>query len=205
MSEVRIAAEPRVEFGKGAARRTRRAGKVPAVLYGHGTAPRHLSLPGHELMLALKGGANTLLRLDLDEGSELALPRAVVRDPIKGFLEHLDLLVVARGEKVTVGVPVTVTGQAAPDTLVDLQTPTLQVEAEATHIPAEFAVDVTGLGAGSAVTAGQVKMPAEVSVAGDPDLVVVQVLGTAASGGESAAETGAADALQQSAGDASES
>ena len=118
MSEVRIAAEPRTEFGKGAARRVRRAGKVPAVLYGHGDAPRHVSLPGHELMLALKSDANVLLTLQTEQGDQLALPRAVVRDPIKGFLEHLDLVAVRRGEKVTVDIPVHVVGDAAPETLV---------------------------------------------------------------------------------------
>ena len=135
MSEVRIAAEPRTEFGKGAARRTRRAGKVPAVLYGHGTDPRHISLPGHELMLALKS-ANVLLRLQgLDGGDELALPKDVQRDPLKGFLEHVDLIVVTRGEKVTVEVPVQLTGDIAPDGMLDQQMIQVSVEAEATHIP----------------------------------------------------------------------
>ena len=109
MSEVRIAAEPRTEFGKGPSRRIRRANKVPAVLYGHGDAPRHFSLPGHELMLALKHDANALLTLQTEDGDQLALPKAVVRDPIKGHLEHVDLVAVRKGEKVTVEVPVQLT------------------------------------------------------------------------------------------------
>jgi large subunit ribosomal protein L25 len=180
VSEVRIAAESRAEFGKGAARRTRRAGKVPAVLYGHGKAPRHVSLPGHELMLALKGGPNTLLRLDLGDDTELALPRAVVRDPIKGFLQHLDLLVVVSGEKVSVSIPVSVTGTAEAGTIVDLQLPSLPVEAEATHIPSSVEVSVDGLVAGSSISAGDVALPAGVTLTVDPDHVVVQVLSQSA-------------------------
>ncbi|HEU5044119.1 MAG TPA: 50S ribosomal protein L25, partial [Nocardioidaceae bacterium] len=111
MSESKIQAEPRTEFGKGAARRIRRADKVPAVLYGHGTPPVHITLPGHETMLALKhGGVNALLTIVVEGKSQLALPKQVQRDPIKGFLEHLDLIVVKRGEKVTVEVPVHVVG-----------------------------------------------------------------------------------------------
>ncbi len=176
MSEVRIAAEPRTEFGKGAARRVRRAGKVPAVLYGHGDAPRHVSLPGHELMLALKHDANVLLTLDTEQGDQLALPRAVVRDPIKGFLEHLDLIAVRKGEKVTVDVPVVLTGDAAPDVLVDQQSLTLTVEAEATHLPSELTVSIEGLTAGANVTAGDVSLPSGSVLAQDADAVVVQGL-----------------------------
>src|SRR5204863_1185374 len=128
VAQVRISAEPRTEFGKGAARRIRRADKVPAVIYGHGTDPRHISLPGHDLMLALKGGANTLLEIDLGGESELALPKQVTRDPIKGFYEHIDLLLVRRGEKVVVEVPVLVEGNAAPETIVDQQMTTIWVE-----------------------------------------------------------------------------
>ncbi len=114
MSEVRIAAEPRTEFGKGAARRVRRAHKVPVVLYGHGEDPRHYSLPGHELMLALKHDANVLLTLDTPDGEHLALPKVVVRHPIRGNVEHVDLVIVRRGEKVTVDVPIVVIGETGP-------------------------------------------------------------------------------------------
>ncbi|MGE5291788.1 MAG: 50S ribosomal protein L25/general stress protein Ctc [Micromonosporaceae bacterium] len=176
MPEVRIAAEPRSEFGKGAARRTRRAGKVPAVLYGHGTDPRHVSLPGHELMLALKT-PNVLIRIEgLPGGAELALPKAVQRDPLKGFLEHVDLLLVTRGEKVTVEVPVQLTGEIVPGGLLDQQLVQIPIEAEATRIPQAIEVDLTGMDVGSAVHAGDLKLPPGATLATDPEVLVVHVL-----------------------------
>jgi large subunit ribosomal protein L25 len=178
VSEVRIAAEPRTEFGKGAARRVRRANKVPAVLYGHGTPPVHISLPGHELLVALKhGGANTLLRLEgLESGDQLALPKSVVRDPIKGFFEHVDLLLVRQGEKVSVDIPVNVVGEISSDGMLDVSHNTLAVEAEATHIPVEFEVSVEGLQVGDAIHARDIKLPANVTLTGDPDAVLVHVV-----------------------------
>jgi large subunit ribosomal protein L25 len=174
--EVRIAAEPRSEFGKGAARRTRRAGKVPAVLYGHGTDPRHVSLPGHELMLALKT-PNVLIRVEgLPGGAELALPKAVQRDPLKGFLEHVDLLLVKRGEKVTVEVPVQLTGEIVPGGLLDQQLVQIPVEAEATRIPQSIEVDLTGMDVGAAVHAGDLKLPTGAVLATEPETLVVHVL-----------------------------
>ena len=143
-SEVKIAAEPRTEFGKGAARRIRRANKVPAVLYGHGIDPIHISLPGHDLMLALKT-ANALLSIEYDGTSQLALPKQIQRDPIKRFIEHADLVLVRRGEKVTVDVGVVLIGDAAPDTLVNLENNSVALEAEATHIPSSVEVDIAGL------------------------------------------------------------
>jgi large subunit ribosomal protein L25 len=176
VSEVRIAAEPRTEFGKGAARRTRRAGKVPAVLYGHGTDPQHISLPGHDLMLALKT-PNVLLRVQgLGGGEELALPKDVQRDPIKGFLEHIDLLLVKRGEKVTVEIPVQVTGDIAPGGMLDQQLIQITVEAEATHIPQSIEVDVQGFGVGTAVLAKELKLPRGVSLAADEELLILHVV-----------------------------
>ena len=176
MPEVRIAAEPRNEFGKGAARRTRRAGKVPAVLYGHGTDPRHLALPGHELMLALKT-PNVLIRLDgLPGGAELALPKAVQRDPLKGFLEHVDLLIVARGEKVTVEVPVHISGEILPGGLLDQQLVQIPIEAEATRIPQAVEVDLTGMDVGASVHAGDLKLPRGSTLATDPDMLVLHVI-----------------------------
>jgi large subunit ribosomal protein L25 len=172
--EVRIAAESRTEFGKGAARRIRRANKVPAVLYGHGSDPRHISLPGHELMLALKT-ANVLLTLDIEGKDELALPKDVQRDPIKGFLEHVDLVLVRRGEKVTVEIAIHVTGEAAPETLVNLDTTTLSVEAEATNIPTGVDVSVEGLGVGHQIHAKDVPLPPGVTLVTDPDALVVNV------------------------------
>ena len=176
MSEVRIPAEPRTEFGKGGARRTRRAGKIPAVLYGHGTEPRHLALPAREFGHAIKAGANTLLTLQIDGGSELALPKAIQRHPIRGHFEHVDLLLVRSGEKVTVEVPVTLTGEASRDGLVDQQLMTLTVEAEATHIPDHFEVSIEGLGVGDNVTAAAVPLPSGTTLVGDADQTVVAVL-----------------------------
>jgi len=174
--EVRIQAEPRTEFGKGGARRTRRAGKIPAVLYGHGTDPRHIALPAREFSHAIKAGANTLLTLQLDGSSELALPKAIQRHPIRGDYEHVDLLLVRRGEKVTVEVPVMLTGEAERDGLVDQQLVTLTVEAEATNIPDHFEVSIDGLTIGHNITAGAVPLPDGTTLIGDPEQVVVAVL-----------------------------
>jgi large subunit ribosomal protein L25 len=173
--EVHIAAQTRDEFGKGAARRIRREGLVPAVLYGHGTETRHLNLPGHELMLALKT-PNVLLYLDgLGKASEIALPKAVQRDPIKGFLEHVDLILVRRGEKVTVEVPLRVTGNIAPDGRLEQQLVQIPVEAEATSIPQGIDLDVEGMEIGSAIHAGDLKLPRGVSLQVDPETLVLHV------------------------------
>ena len=174
MSEVRIAAESRTEFGKGAARRIRRSNKVPAVLYGHGTDPRHISLPGHELMLALKT-PNVLLTLDIEGTDELALPKDVQRDPIKGFLEHVDLVIVRRGEKVTVEIPIHVNGEAAPETLLNVDLTTLSVEAEATSIPTGVDVSVEGLGVGAQIHAKDITLPSGVTLVTDPEALVLNV------------------------------
>lgn len=174
MSEVKIKAESRTEFGKGAARRIRRSGLVPAVLYGHGTPPVHITLPGHELMLALKT-SNVLLDVDLGDTSELALPKQVQRDPLKGFLEHVDLLIVKRGEKVVVEIPVVTTGDAAPGSLVNIEHTTLQVEAEATHIPGEVVVSIEGLAVGTQVLAGDIELPAGVVLHAAPETLIVHV------------------------------
>ena len=177
MPEVHIAAEPRSEFGKGAARRIRRAGLVPAVLYGHGTQTRHLTLPGHDLMLALKT-PNVLLYLDgLNKGSEIALPKAVVRDPIKGFLEHVDLILVRRGEKVTVEVPLRVTGDIAPsDGILNQLLVQIAVEADATNLPQGIDVDVEGMEVGDTVHAGDLKLPQGVTLQVEPDTLVLHVI-----------------------------
>jgi large subunit ribosomal protein L25 len=176
VSEVHIAATPRTEFGKGAARRERRAGRVPAVLYGHGTKPRHVSLPGHEVLLALRT-ANVLIHLDgLDGGSELALPKAVQRNPIKGTVEHVDLLLVRRGEKVTVEIPVVTTGEVGPDGLLDLQLVQIPVEAEATNIPASIEIGVEGMPVGAAVNAGELALPRGVSLVVDAETLVLHVI-----------------------------
>ena len=176
MPEVRIVAEPRTEFGKGAARRVRRAGRVPAVLYGHGTDTRHVTLPGHELLMALKT-PNVLIELDgLSGRSQLTLPKAVQRDPIRGRIEHVDLILVRRGEKVTVEVPVQVTGEVEPGGLLDQQKVRLAVEAEATQIPQAIEVDVAGMDIGAAVHAGELTLPQGVTLMAEPDALVLHVL-----------------------------
>ncbi len=143
MSTEKIQAEVRTEFGKGAARRIRREHKIPAVVYGHGNEPVHLTLPGHDTMMAIKhGGANAVLELEFDGQSQLALTKQVQVDPVRRVLEHVDFVAVKRGEKVTVDVPVHVVGDAAPETLVVTENATIQVEAEATHIPEQFEVSI---------------------------------------------------------------
>ena len=178
MSEVRIVAESRTEFGKGPARRTRAAGKVPAVLYGHGDKPRHFALPGHELQQALRHDANQLFTLQTDDGDQLALAKVVVRDPIKRTLEHIDLVAVRKGELVTVELPIVLVGKAGPDTLVDQQTMTLTVEADATALPDHLEVSIEGKRAGKHISAKDVTLPAGTTLAQDPDHVIVQFLGT---------------------------
>jgi large subunit ribosomal protein L25 len=176
MSESNIQAEPRTEFGKGAARRIRRQDKVPAVLYGHGSDPIHVTLPGHDTMLALKhGGANALLTLTVDGKEQLALPKQVQRDPIKGFLEHLDLLIVKKGEKVTVEIPVHLNGEASPDALVVTEHPTITVEAEATHIPEFVEVSIEGAEVGTQVFVRDLEMPKGSTILADEDTLVVNI------------------------------
>ncbi|MFF4212527.1 50S ribosomal protein L25/general stress protein Ctc [Streptomyces sp. NPDC001796] len=198
MSEVKIAAQTRTEFGKGAARRIRRDSKVPGVLYGHGSEPLHLTFPGHDLLLALRT-PNVLIALDIDgKSNELAIPKSVQRDPIKGFLEHVDLLLVKRGEKVTVEIPVHAEGELAPGgNLLEHVLNALPVEAEATHIPEALTVSVEGLEAGASVLAKDVALPSGVTLAVDEDAVVLQVLAAQveeAAEGEAEGEEAAAEA-----------
>jgi ribosomal protein L25, Ctc-form len=174
LKEIRLDAEVRTEFGKGAARRIRRDHKIPAVLYGHGTEPVHLTLPGHETMLALKH-ANAILTLDFDGKQELALAKDVQRDAIKPVIEHIDLVIVKRGEKVTVDVSVHIEGDAAPETNVVVENSSLTVEADVIAIPESFTVSVEGLEAGSQVLAKDVELPAGVSLVSDEELLVVNV------------------------------
>ena len=177
MSEVRISAEPRTEFGKGGARRTRRSGRVPAVLYGHGTDPRHISLPTREFEHALRtDGANVLLALSIDGSDELALPKSIQRDPVRGSIDHIDLILVRRGEKITVEVPIHLQGDVAPGGLLDHQLTTLSVAAEATHIPSGFEVSIQGLEIGGSIHAKEVSLPAGTELQTDPDAVVVHIL-----------------------------
>ncbi|HET9079210.1 MAG TPA: 50S ribosomal protein L25/general stress protein Ctc [Trebonia sp.] len=176
MPEVRIEAEPRTEFGKGASRRTRRAGRVPAVMYGHGAPNRHFTLPGHELMIALKT-PNALISISgLESRPVLALPKAVQRHAINGFIEHVDLIEVRSGEKVTVEIPVRVSGEVFSGGLLNQQLVQLAVEAEATHLPDGVDVDVEGMEVGTAVYAKDIALPAGTTLATDPEALVLHVL-----------------------------
>jgi large subunit ribosomal protein L25 len=178
MSEVRIVAEPRTEFGKGGARRTRRAGKVPAVLYGHGQPPRHIALSQRELMHAFKtdAGTNVLLTLDMGDGTELALPKDVQRHPTRGSFEHVDLIIVRRGEKVTIDVPVTVSGDVHPDAILDQPNTTVSLTVPATAIPDSVTADLNGLEPGSHILAGQLTLPSGVTLESDPEAIVAAAL-----------------------------
>ncbi len=172
----KIKAETRTEFGKGAARRIRRDNKVPAVVYGHGNDPIHVTLPGHETMMALKhGGANALLELDIDGTTQLALTKQVQIDPIRRLLEHIDFVAVKRGEKVTVDVPVQLVGEAARETLVVTENATIQLEAEATHIPEHIEVDIEGAEAGTQIHASDLKLPSGSTLLLDPETLIVNV------------------------------
>jgi large subunit ribosomal protein L25 len=174
VSEVRLSAETRTEFGKGGARRTRRAGKVPAVIYGHGADPRHVALPAREFANAIRhGGANVLLTLDVDGGEQLAIPKSIQKHPIKGHYEHVDLLAVRRGEKVTIDVPVHVVGGIVPGGLLNTEATTISVEAEATHLPTGFEVSIEGLAIGSQITAADIELPSGSSLITDPASVVL--------------------------------
>lgn len=176
MAEVKISAKNRTEFGKGAARRARREGLVPGVVYGHGSEPVHVNLPGHDLMLALKT-PNVLLSLDVEGKKELVIPKAVQRDALKGFLKHVDLLLVKRGEKVTVEVPIHTEGELAPGgNLLEHVLNALPVEAEATHIPEAVTVSIAGLDAGHSVLAKDITLPAGTTLAVEEDAVVIQVV-----------------------------
>jgi large subunit ribosomal protein L25 len=171
--EVKLTAESRTEFGKGAARRLRRAHKIPAVLYGHGTQPVHVTLPGHATMLALKH-SNTLLTLELDGGSTtLALPKDVQRHPVRREIEHVDLLIVRRGEKVTVDVPLHLVGESAPGVIPNVELNTLPLLVEATSIPGSVQLSIEGAEAGTQYHAGQIPLPAGATLAGDPEALAV--------------------------------
>ncbi|NLU75805.1 50S ribosomal protein L25/general stress protein Ctc [Streptomyces sp. HNM0575] len=189
MADVNLSASIRSEFGKGAARRLRREEKIPAVIYGHGEDPVHVALPSYDMMMALKT-PNVLIHLDVDGKKQLVIPKAVQREAIRGFLVHADLLVVRRGEKVNVDIPIHVEGDLAPgQNLLEHVLVALPVEAEATHIPESVTVSVEGLDAGDSVTAGQIKLPRGTSLAVEEDDVVIQVLAAQAEEPEPEEET----------------
>ena len=175
MSEdTKVHAELRTNFGKGFARRLRAAGKIPAVIYGHGTEPVHVALPGHQVSLIIRR-ANALLDLDIEGKGQLALVKDVQKDPVHQIIEHIDLLVVKKGEKVAIDLPVVVTGESAPGTIHNLDAATLSVEAEAPHIPENVEVSVEGLEDGAHVTAADVKLPKGVTLLADPEVLVVAI------------------------------
>lgn len=175
MSEIKIDAERRTEFGKGAARRLRRDKKVPAVIYGHGADTQHVALPAHAIMLALKN-SNALMALTIDGEVELVLPKSVQRDPVRHGIEHLDLVTVKRGEKVTVEVPVQTEGKIAPGGLLEHVHDTITLEAEATHIPQSLTISIEGLEIGQSIRAQDVALPEGSVLVADPEMVVVHVL-----------------------------
>ncbi|WP_190818753.1 50S ribosomal protein L25/general stress protein Ctc [Saccharopolyspora pogona] len=200
MSEVRIAVEQRTEFGKGAARRTRRAGKIPAVLYGHGSDPKHLSLPSVEFARAIReNGHNAVLTLDVSGGdSEIALTKTITTHPIKNYIEHVDLLLVKHGEKVTVAVPVVLSGEAGPGGLVSQEITEVEIETEALHIPEQLELSIAGAEIGTQFHASDIQLPAGVTLQSDPEALVVNVTEAASAMAEEApaeaAEGGAEEA-----------
>lgn len=193
----KLSATVRTEFGKGAARRTRRAGLIPAVLYGHGTDPIHLALPSHDTFLALKGNANALLTLEFEGRTELALTKDVQRDAVKRTIDHLDLVIIRRGEKVVVDVPVHVEGESAPGTIHTVESQTLSVRADALSIPEALVASVEGLTETDDVRASDITLPEGVELETDPETVVVAITIPRATAedleaDEAAAEAGAA-------------
>ncbi len=176
MSEVRVVAQQREQIGKGSARRARKAGKIPAVLYGHGDKPQHLELEAREYSHAIKHGMNTLLSVQLGSKKSLALTKAIQRDPIKRIINHVDLLLVRRGEKVEVEIPVILTGEATKGTLLNSDLNTITVEAEATHIPESVEVSLDGLDVGDHVIPASIALPPGSVLITDPDAIVVNIL-----------------------------
>jgi len=170
----KLVAEPREQFGKGFARRIRAAGKIPAVIYGHGTEPQHVTLPGHEVGLILRK-ANQVLELDISGKTQLALVKDVQKDPVHQIIEHLDLVVVRKGEKVTVDIPVHVEGESVAGTIAALDANTLSVEAEATHIPERLTVNIEGAEEGTQIFAKDIELPEGSTLISDPDTLVVNV------------------------------
>ena len=194
MADYRLEAEARTEFGKGSARRTRREGRIPAVLYGHGQDVVHLSLPAREFAAALRnGGTNALLTIVLDGKEQLALTKSVQRDPLTRTHEHADLLLVRRGERTTVDVPVVIVGEPGPDAIPNHQLNTVSIEADATRLPDSIEVDITGRGPGENIAAGDLSLPSGSTLVTDPEALVIGFLG-APSAAELEAELAEAEA-----------
>ncbi|TQC51165.1 50S ribosomal protein L25/general stress protein Ctc [Rhodococcus sp. WS4] len=201
--ENRLVAAVRTEFGKGAARRARRDGQVPAVLYGHGEDPRHLNVPSRDFAAILRAhGTNAILTLDIEGKEQVALTKSVVVHPVRNYIEHADLLVIKKGEKVTVDVPVVVTGEAASGTLVAQDAATISLEADALHIPEQIEVSVEGLEVGTQILANQLELPKGSTLQADEELLIVNVVAAPTAAdleeetGEAAAETAEAPAAE---------
>ena len=170
----KVVAETRTSFGKGAARKLRAAGKIPAVMYGRGTEPQHVALPAHQISLIIRK-SNAVLELEIDGKQSLALVKDVQKDPVLRIIEHLDLIVVIKGEKVTVDIPVHIEGESAPGTVTNRDATTLSIEAEATHIPENLVVSIEGLEAGAHILAKDVPLPTGSTLLSDPELLVVAI------------------------------
>ena len=206
MTENKLVATPRTSFGKGAARSIRREGKIPAVMYGHGTDPVHISLPGHETMMALKV-SNVLLTIEIDGKDQLALAKDIQRDAIRPVIEHVDLVVVRKGEKVTVDVPVHLVGTAAVETVVTVENNTVELAVEATQIPDHVDVSVEGALAGTRIHASDVALPEGAELITDPEILIVNItaaISVEALEAELAGEVTAETAEAPAAGDAAE-
>ena len=206
MTENKLVATPRTSFGKGAARSIRREGKIPAVMYGHGTDPVHISLPGHETMMALKV-SNVLLTIEIDGKDQLALAKDIQRDPIRPVIEHVDLVVVRKGEKVTVDVPVHLVGTAAVETVVTVENNTVELAVEATQIPDHVDVSVEGAEAGTRIHASDLTLPEGAELITDPEILIVNItaaISVEALEAELAGEVTAETAEAPAAGDAAE-
>lgn len=196
MTDLTLAAATRTEFGKGAARRIRRAHQIPAVIYGHGAEPLHITLPGHETMMALKH-ANALLTIVLDGVEHLAITKDVQRDPVRSTIDHVDLLTVRKGEKIAVEVPVHVVGESATGTIHFVETQSLHVEAEATHLPEAIEISIEGLEAGTTLRAGDVTLPRGVTFLGDPEEPVLSISLPASTDAEEGTEEAAEPAADE--------
>ena len=197
MAETKLVATARTEFGKGAARRLRRANLIPAVLYGHGTDPVHVALPGHEVWMAVKH-TNALFEIVIDGTSTLALAKDVQIEPVHNVIEHLDLLIVRRGEKVTVEVPVHVIGESAPGTIHVVETQNLSLEAEATHLPDRVEVSIEGLEEGAIIHASDITLPQGSELLTEPEHVILTItVPRAEAAEEGEAETAEAPAAAQ--------
>ncbi|GAA4185192.1 50S ribosomal protein L25/general stress protein Ctc [Gryllotalpicola kribbensis] len=199
----KLTAEIRESFGKGAARKIRAAHKIPAVIYGHGTDPRHVTLPGHETMLLIRK-ANAILELDIAGQSELTLVKDVQRDPVRQIIEHIDLVVVKRGEKVTVDVPVHVEGEPFGSAIAEQDASTVTVEVEATNIPERVVVDVEGKEAGTHITAGDLELPAGATLVTEPETLIVGIVLPAAPADEETAEAAEAAEAEAAESDSAE-